>query len=140
MLLSKYSPKFPKNRISKMSCNKLIILLSIAITLPSSFSLISIQSLIQFTTLSYFNVFRHASVYLTLPCPGSVHISQQFVSLNGTSSRDQPVAFGVPQRTCFGPLLLTLYTSPSFDVINVSLAFERSALMVIEFCVSDIRT
>ena len=85
----------------------------------------------------------------------------QSVSINSTNSSSFPVEFGVPQGSCLGPLLFTLYTSPLFELIKshlpsmhcyaddtqIYLSFkpdspssEKSAIQAIESCVSEIRS
>ena len=42
----------------------------------------------------------------------------QRVSVNGGLSDTFPLAQGVPQGSCLGPLLLTVYTSELFDIVG----------------------
>ena len=86
---------------------------------------------------------------------------KQFVSLNGTTSSDHPLEYDVPQGSCLGPLLFTLFTTPLFDLVKThlpdihcyaddtqlyisfkpeSLTSEKSVLNALESCISDLRT
>ena len=85
----------------------------------------------------------------------------QRISVNGSLSRIFNLECGVPQGSCLGPLLFTLYTSRLFDIIQTHLpevhcfaddtqlylsfsarnAINRlSAISAMESCVDDIRS
>ena len=85
----------------------------------------------------------------------------QCISVNGSLSRIFSLECGVPQGSCLGPLLFTLYTSRLFDIIQTHLpevhcfaddtqlylSFspssainQLSAISAMESCVDDIRS
>ena len=85
--------------------------------------------------------------------------SQQ-ISINGTLSKKFDLNCGVPQGSCLGPLLFTIYVSKLFDIIKLHLpsahmyaddtqlylsfkssdnATEAEAVSAIEKCICDVR-
>ena len=85
----------------------------------------------------------------------------QRVSLNGFTSDSFKLPYGVPQGSCLGPLLFTIYSSKLFEVIKyhlpeahayaddtqLYLSFspdtatnQTDAVIAMERCISDIRT
>ena len=85
----------------------------------------------------------------------------QCISVNGSLSRIFNLECGVPQGSCLGPLLFTLYTSRLFNIIQTHLpevhcfadetqlylSFspsnainQLSAISAMESCVDDIRS
>ena len=86
---------------------------------------------------------------------------KQCVVLNGTRSNVFELAYGVPQGSCFGPLIFTQYASSLFDVIYQhlehahgfaddhqlymefsanSLLSQQNAIKCMESCLADIKT
>ena len=86
---------------------------------------------------------------------------KQRVCINGISSKDFELSQGVPQGSCLGPMLFTLYASKLFDVVKSHLpdihvyaddtqlylsfkpdggAAEADAITALQDCISDIRT
>ena len=55
----------------------------------------------------------------TLPWFESYHSDwTHFVLIKGSNSSNVPVQHGIPQGSCLGPLLVSLYTIPLFEVIS----------------------
>ena len=86
---------------------------------------------------------------------------KQRVYINGISSKDFELSQGVPQGSCLGPMLFTLYASKLFEVVKSHLpnihvyaddtqlylsfkpdggAAEADAITALQDCISDIRT
>ena len=86
---------------------------------------------------------------------------KQRVCINGISSKDFELSQGVPQGSCLGPMLFTLYASKLFEVVKSHLpdihvyaddtqlylsfkpdggAAEADAITALQDCISDIRT
>ena len=86
---------------------------------------------------------------------------KQRVCINGISSKDFELSQGVPQGSCLGPMLFTLYAGKLFEVVKSHLpdihvyaddtqlylsfkpdggAAEADAITALQDCISDIRT
>ena len=118
------------------------------------------------TTIFCLLVLSHVSALVAPPLIGlrlTSYLSNksQRVSLNGFKSDSFKLPYGVPQGSCLGPLLCTIYSSKLFKVIQyhlpeahayaddtpLYLSFspdtatnQTDAVIVTERCISDIRT
>ena len=108
------------------------------------------------------NVFEYLTRLIFVSHNFSSYLSgrSQRVMLNGTLSDSSHLNFGVPQGSCFGPLLFILYACKLFDIINdhspdshgfaddtqLYVSFKPDypcdqceAISVMESCVNDLR-
>ena len=58
--------------------------------------------------------------------------SQQ-ISINGTLSRKFYLRCGIPQRSCIGPLLFTIYSSKLFEILKHHLQQLTRTRMILSF-------
>ena len=61
---------------------------------------------------------------------------KQYVSVDGVSSSHSELKYGVPQESCLGPLLFTLYTSPLFKLIKEHLDLTSTAMLTTRSSIS----
>ena len=65
----------------------------------------------------------------------------QRISINGGTSRKFPIVYGVPQGSCLGPLLFTVYTRKLFQVVKKHLpkihCYADETQLYLSFCPSS---